>query len=201
MEHAANTLTKQDLYIRGHRRHHRTIGILRILVFLVFLALWEGSVRLGVLDSFFFSSPTLVVRTCIDLWLQNDLATHIGITVIETLLSFSLVTFLSMVIACLLWFSRSFSEVCEPYLVILNSLPKSALAPLFRLAGNRYGHHYCGRNLCGSLRSNYQHLFRFSSGIRRKTKSDLHTWGLQDGYILPGSIAQLRSPAFEYNEG
>lgn len=131
MEHAANTLTKQDLYIRGHRRHHRTIGILRILVFLVFLALWEGSVRLGVLDSFFFSSPTLVVRTCIDLWLQNDLATHIGITVIETLLSFSLVTLLSMVIACLLWFSRSFSEVCEPYLVILNSLPKSALAPLF----------------------------------------------------------------------
>ena len=131
MEHAANTLTKQDLYIRGHRRHHRTIGILRILVFLVFLALWEGSVRLGVLDSFFFSSPTLVVRTCIDLWLQNDLATHIGITVIETLLSFSLVTLLSMAIACLLWFSRSFSEVCEPYLVILNSLPKSALAPLF----------------------------------------------------------------------
>lgn len=131
MEHAANTLTKQDLYIREHRRHHRTVGVLRVLVFLLFLILWEGSVRLGTLDSFFFSSPILVLRTCVDLWIYNDLAAHIGITLVETLLSFFLVTLISMSTACLLWFSRSFSEVCEPYLVILNSLPKSALAPLF----------------------------------------------------------------------
>lgn len=131
MEHAANTLTKQDLYIREHRRHHRIVGVLRVLVFLLFLILWEGSVRLGILDSFFFSSPILVLRTCVDLWIYNDLAAHIGITLVETLLSFFLVTLISMSTACLLWFSRSFSEVCEPYLVILNSLPKSALAPLF----------------------------------------------------------------------
>lgn len=131
MEHAANTLTRQDLYIRGHRHHHRTVGVLRVLVFLLFLILWEGSVRLGILDSFFFSSPILVLRTCVDLWIYNDLAAHIGITLVETLLSFFLVTLISMSTACLLWFSRSFSEVCEPYLVILNSLPKSALAPLF----------------------------------------------------------------------
>lgn len=131
MEHAANTLTKQELYIRGHKRHHRTIGVLRSFVLIVFLVLWEVSVRLGTLDPFFFSSPSLMLHTCIDLWINNQLASHICITLIETLVSFLLVTLISMATACLLWFSRSFSEVCEPYLVIMNSLPKSALAPLF----------------------------------------------------------------------
>ena len=56
---------------------------------------------------------------------------HTGITLGETLLSFFLVTLFSILIATLLWYSRSLSEILEPYLVILNSLPKSALAPLF----------------------------------------------------------------------
>jgi len=132
MENAAKTpLTNQERYIQKHRRHHHTIGTLRVLIFLLFLGVWELSVRMGALDSFFFSSPSLVVRTCIQLARDNDLFSHIGVTLAETLLSFLLVTLGSLVIACLLWFFKGFSEVSEPYLVILNSLPKSALAPLF----------------------------------------------------------------------
>ena len=51
MEHSSKVLSKQELYIRGHRRHHRRIGILRVLVFLGFLALWEGSVRQWLISS------------------------------------------------------------------------------------------------------------------------------------------------------
>ena len=56
---------------------------------------------------------------------------HIGITLLETILSFLLVFFVSLLLSTLLWFSRQLSEILEPYLVLLNSLPKSALAPLF----------------------------------------------------------------------
>ena len=57
--------------------------------------------------------------------------THTGITLLETLLSFALVTAISVLSATLLWYSKTLSEITEPYLVVLNSLPKSALAPLF----------------------------------------------------------------------
>jgi NitT/TauT family transport system permease protein len=56
---------------------------------------------------------------------------HIGITLLETLVSFLLVFLISLILSTLLWYSNKLSEILEPYLVILNSLPKSALAPLF----------------------------------------------------------------------
>ena len=55
---------------------------------------------------------------------------HLGITLYETLFSFLFVTGISILIALLLWYSKKFSEILDPYLVVLNSLPKSALAPL-----------------------------------------------------------------------
>ena len=61
---------------------------------------------------------------------KNALLTHIGITLYETILSFLLVFFISMLCATLLWYSTKLTEILEPYLVVLNSLPKSALAPL-----------------------------------------------------------------------
>ena len=57
--------------------------------------------------------------------------THIGITLYETIISFFLVFLISLLAASALWYSGKLSEILEPYLVILNSLPKSALAPLF----------------------------------------------------------------------
>lgn len=48
----------------------------------------------------------------------------------ETVASFVLVILCALAITILLWFNRKLSETLEPYLVILNSLPKSALAPL-----------------------------------------------------------------------
>ena len=131
MKQNRKQLTTQELYVRKHRMHHQAVGILRLIVFISFLGLWETCSCLGMIDSFFFSSPSLVVRTIINLWAQNNLIMHIGVTLTETLISFLLVTLISIVIACLLWFFKGFSEVSEPYLVILNSLPKSALAPLF----------------------------------------------------------------------
>lgn len=124
-------LTRQEEFMRQHRRHHHRIAIWRILVFVLFLALWELSADLGWIDSFFFSSPSRVAICFVKQIQTNSMLSHIGVTLFETIVSFLLVLLFSLIASTLLWYSPKLSEVLEPYLVVLNSLPKSALAPLF----------------------------------------------------------------------
>lgn len=124
-------LSAQELYIKRHRQHHHGITILRFLLLFLFLAIWEFSADTGLIDSFFFSSPSRVLTCFLSMVADYSIFRHIGITLLETLVSFFLVIVLGLLVAILLWCSKSLSEIMEPYLVILNSLPKSALAPLF----------------------------------------------------------------------
>lgn len=126
-----NKLTNQEKFIQTHHRHHRQIFSARIMLLLAFLALWEISSTLDWIDSFFFSSPSRVIKCIIKLWTEDMLSLHIGVTLVETLVSFLLVFLISLLFSTLLWYSDKLSEILEPYLVLLNSLPKSALAPLF----------------------------------------------------------------------
>lgn len=130
MSTAEISIQQQD-YLKKHRHHHHMVTFLRLLVLILFLILWEGSGRLGLIDTFFFSSPSMVLSCFAKMVSDGSFFLHTGITLLETLLSFFLITLISLVTATLLWYSKSLSEVVEPYLVILNSLPKSALAPLF----------------------------------------------------------------------
>ena len=125
-----NNLTRQEEFMRRHRRHHHQVTLLRTLLLILFLALWEISADRGWIDSFFFSSPSRVALCLADQMKNHSLPAHIGTTLFETIVSFFLVLLFSVLAATLLWCSPKLSEVLEPYLVILNSLPKSALAPL-----------------------------------------------------------------------
>ena len=116
-------LTKQEEFMRRHRRHHHEIALWRALVFVLFLALWELSADLCWIDSFFFSSPSRVVLCLVKQIRTNSMLFHIGVTLFETIASFLLVLFFSLVMSTLLWCSTKLSEVLEPYLVVLNSLP------------------------------------------------------------------------------
>lgn len=131
MKQKNNELTKQEQFVRNHRKHRSQIVSCRFFICAAFLILWEVSAYLGWIDSFFFSSPSRVVKCFFTLWKERSLLTHIGITLLETILSFLLVCLISLITATALWYSDKLSEILEPYLVILNSLPKSALAPLF----------------------------------------------------------------------
>lgn len=131
MKTANQELTKQEQFIQNHKRHHFQITSYRVLILVLFLMLWEVSANMGLLDSFFFSSPSRVIMLFVEMALDNSIFFHIGITLWETVLSFLLVFIISLSVATLLWYSPRLSDVMEPYLVILNSLPKSALAPLF----------------------------------------------------------------------
>lgn len=124
-------LTKQEEFVKNHRRHHHEIASWRTILFVLFLALWEISSDLKWIDSFFFASPSRVAKCFVEQMQNNALLSHIGVTLFETLFSFLLVLLFSLLVSTMLWYSPKLSEILEPYLVVLNSLPKSALAPLF----------------------------------------------------------------------
>lgn len=121
----------QEEFVKSHKRHHHMTALLRISVLMLFLFYWEIGAKLSWFDTFFFSSPSGVVNCGLELLRQNNLLMHVGITLLETVISFVLVTVFSLLVATILWYLPRTAEITEPYLVILNSLPKSALAPLF----------------------------------------------------------------------
>ena len=120
----------QKQYLLRVKREKNLIRVSRILLFLGFLILWEVSARFGWIDSFIFSSPSEIWITFLNMLKDQSLFTHIGITLAETLVSFVFTVLLGIGTAVLLWTCPRPSHVLEPYLVVLNSLPKSALAPL-----------------------------------------------------------------------
>ncbi len=122
---------EQKVYIKKHKRHHHFITGMRFLILFLFLFVWEITARLQMIDTFFFSSPSMVVSHFVRMIKDGSFFSNTGITLLETLVSFLLVTLLCLLTATLLWYSKTLSEILEPYLVVLNSLPKSALAPLF----------------------------------------------------------------------
>ncbi len=117
-------------YISRIQRHKRIIVIARILVFVLFIGLWELTTRMGIIDSFVFSSPSRIAACFIDLAKKGIIFGHMWVTVYETLICFTVVIVISMLMAVFMWRFESVYQVLEPYLVLLNSLPKSALAPV-----------------------------------------------------------------------
>ena len=109
----------------------RQIRICRIMILILFLSLWELTTSLGLINRFIFSSPSQILFCLWNMLLDKSLFLHTGVTLTETLLSFLLCTLISLLTALFLWSSPFAAQIFEPFLVLLNSLPKSALAPLF----------------------------------------------------------------------
>lgn len=116
--------------LKALKRHKRIVMILRILLAIVIIGLWEVCARLGIINAFIFSSPSRIVNTAIEMLQRGTLLKHIGVTLSETLISFAIITVAGILIAIILWLFNTAFEVTEPLLVLLNSLPKSALAPV-----------------------------------------------------------------------
>lgn len=121
---------EQKQFLSRLRRHRMIVRAARVMILVLFLILWEVCANAGIIDSFIFSSPSRIALCFREMVLDRSIFIHIGVTLYETIISFLLVTLFSILIAVLLWCSRKLSEILEPYLVVLNSLPKSALAPL-----------------------------------------------------------------------
>ena len=121
----------QEEYLKACKREKKVVRSLQLLIFVLFLTIWEAGARTGLINAFVFSSPTRVWNTMLTMAKDGSLWYHTGITLAETFVSLFLVMLFGIGIAVLLWWNTRLSEIFEPYLVMLNSLPKSALAPVF----------------------------------------------------------------------
>ena len=126
----SETSVSQQNFLQKKKQHKRIVHSSRFLILIFFLGIWEFTASKGIIDSFIFSSPSAIGLNFLDMCRNQSLFTHIGITLTETLLSFFFVVILGIGTAVLLWMFPKLAKILEPYLVVLNSLPKSALAPL-----------------------------------------------------------------------
>lgn len=117
-------------FLETEKYHRFKIRVIRSMLLVLLLALWELLAEFDVIDSFIFSSPSRIFRCFLQMAGDGSIFLHTAVTLLETVVSFCLVVVIAVAAAVLLWASRSLAEILEPYLVMLNSLPKSAMAPL-----------------------------------------------------------------------
>ncbi len=117
-------------YLRKLRINKILVRLVQILILVLWLWLWEYLANREIINSFIYSSPSRMAKTIVTLYQSNNLFRHIWVTIYETVISFSLATILGTLIAIILWYSKFLYKVMDPYLTVLNSLPKVALGPI-----------------------------------------------------------------------
>lgn len=121
---------KYKKYLKDIKKKRYLVTTFRLLIIVNFLLIWELSSNLKIINSFLFSKPSSIYKTLISLINQNNLFIHIYTTTKEVFISFILASLIGFIIASIMWFSKMLAKVIDPYLTILNSLPKVALGPL-----------------------------------------------------------------------
>ena len=119
----------RKIYLRKQRQNKIAIFSVQMAIMIGGIALWEILANIGVIDSFIASQPSRIVKTFLNLS-GNDLLTHLGVTCFETIIGFELGAVLGVLISIILWWSKFLAKVADPFLVVLNSLPKIALGPV-----------------------------------------------------------------------
>ncbi|MBR5145488.1 MAG: ABC transporter permease [Clostridia bacterium] len=117
-------------YIKKLKRNKIFTTCAQVGVLVVFLVVWELFAQIGFIDAFLMSSPSRIWHTLADLYVNGQLLYHIWVSLFETLLGFLIGTVGGTAIAVVLWWSKSLRDVLQPYIVVLNSLPKIALGPI-----------------------------------------------------------------------
>lgn len=156
MNKEKNISEERKKYLRKQTNNKILVKVVQFSIVIGLILLWEILANKGIIDSFIMSQPSRIVKTFLNLS-QNNLLEHIKVTCLETLIGFLLGTFLGAVIAIMLWWSKFLSKVAEPFLVVLNSLPKVAL---------RTSYNYMGRSRNASNHNNGTNDFINSNNIR-----------------------------------
>ena len=126
-----NTFTRDHLlYLRKKTVRKTFVHVAQVGVLLLLLGLWELAAQLGWIDSFITSSPSRIWNTLVELVGNGTLWHHMGVSTLETLAGFAIGTALGYAVAVVLWWNAFLKDVFEPYVVVLNSLPKIALGPI-----------------------------------------------------------------------
>lgn len=117
-------------YLKKLKMNKILVSVCQISIVTLFIIIWQILADYKLINTFISSSPKMVLKTLVELHQSGSIYRHIWVTVYETLISFSLGTFIGIIVATLLWRYDFLAKVLDPYLTIINSLPKVALGPI-----------------------------------------------------------------------
>lgn len=117
-------------FLKKKKTQKYSVKFWQIFLVIFFLVGWEVLARVGIVNTFLLSSPSAIWVLFLEYLKDGSIFTHIGISVWETVLGFAIGTIIGIIVAILLWWSKTFARICDPFLVVLNALPKTALAPI-----------------------------------------------------------------------
>ncbi len=117
-------------YLKKYQKHQKLVKTIQLFIIICFIILWELLSKYKIINPFIFSSPSKIIHTIINLAITNQLLINIFTTLFEILISFIIGFIISFIIALLMYLFKTFAEVNDPFLTILNSLPKVALGPI-----------------------------------------------------------------------
>ncbi len=130
MSKCENCSSEYKKFIKRKKIKSFVILVIQIAILVFFMALWELLTKYQIMDTFFFSSPSRILKTLKLLFDSGTLSLHINTTLYEAFLAFMISTVVGTIIAILLWWNETIRRVLDPYIVVLNSLPKIALGPI-----------------------------------------------------------------------
>ncbi len=123
-----------EQYKKALKKEKRLVRFFQLVIIVGFISLWELASHQRWIDPLIFSAPSKVWRLFMEKWSDGTLMPHVNITLFETVLGFIIGTLLGTIIAAILWWSPFFSKIADPYLVVLNAMPKVALGPILIVA-------------------------------------------------------------------
>ena len=117
-------------YLKKERRRSLFVVAMQIFLLVQFFLVWELLAKFDIIDSFIFSSPSKMWKSFLSLSEGGVLWRHVSATLIETIVGFLSATAIGLVVAVVLWSIEPLRRILEPYIVVLNALPKIALGPI-----------------------------------------------------------------------
>lgn len=119
-----------DEYKKERKRESKKIKLYQLLLLMILFIAWEVTTHFRILDPLIFSSPLTVFQLLVTKITDGTLLPHLIVTLMETVIGFLLGTLLGTLLAISLWSSNTFAKVMDPYLVVLNAMPKVAIGPI-----------------------------------------------------------------------
>ncbi len=121
---------EQKKYLKKIKRDKTIIFLIQISLTLLFIISWELLSKYNIINSFIFSSPSKIIKCIYNLAINNNLLYHIWITLKEIIISFTLGSTIGFVLAIIFYMIPSIKKIFDPFLTLINSLPKVSLGPL-----------------------------------------------------------------------
>lgn len=124
------TSSNQKKYLKKIKKQKIIIFLIQIFIVITFIFLWQILSDKKIINPFIYSSPLKIINTIKNLYIQNNLFIHIFTTLKEILISFVLGNILAFIISIIFYQFPFVEKIFDPFLTVLNSLPKVALGPI-----------------------------------------------------------------------